>query len=142
MLPPTPDGLGQVLAAGRRAALDWSRLIEASGVIDLYQRPELDIVCYFPATSPRRLSAIDEASARMLADGMADPDDPVFLSTLRVPASEFGRRHPDVAADRDGARILRSVLMKPETESYLPQLHTRIEHLATAGATGATGRLS
>ena len=145
VLPPTPDGLGQVLAAGRRAALDWSRLIEASGVIDLYQRPELDIVCYFPATSPRSLAAIDEVSARMLADGMADPADPVFLSTLRVPASEFGRRHPDVAAaDRDGVRILRSVLMKPETESYVPQLHTRIEHLATAGAARAaraSGRL-
>jgi glutamate/tyrosine decarboxylase-like PLP-dependent enzyme len=145
VLPPTPDGLGQVLAAGRRAALDWSRLIEASGVIDLYQRPELDIVCYFPATSPRSLAAIDEVSARMLADGMADPADPVFLSTLRVPASEFGRRHPDVAAaDRDGVRILRSVLMKPETESYVPRLHTRIEHLATAGAARAaraSGRL-
>jgi hypothetical protein len=64
----------------------------------------------------------------------------VFLSTLRVPASEFGRRHPDVAADRDGTRILRSVLMKPETESYIPQLHKRIEHLA--GGSGASVRLS
>jgi glutamate/tyrosine decarboxylase-like PLP-dependent enzyme len=132
VLPTTPAGLGQVLTAGRRAALHWSRLIEASPHLDLYQRPELDIVCYFPVTSPRRLAAIDEASARMLADGMADPADPVFVSTLRVPASEFTRRHPDVAADRDGTRILRSVLMKPEHESYLPRLHERIEHLAAA----------
>jgi hypothetical protein len=66
----------------------------------------------------------------MLADGMADPADPVFLSTLRIAANEFTRRQPGVAADRDGARILRSVLMKPEAESYLPTLHERIEQLA------------
>jgi glutamate/tyrosine decarboxylase-like PLP-dependent enzyme len=137
VLPPTPAGLGQVLAAGRRAALDWSQLIEASDCVDLYQPPELDIVSYFPVTSPRRLSAIDAASGRVLADGMADPADPVFVSTLRVPAGEFTRRHPEVAADRDGARILRSVLMKPEHESYVPQLHKRIEQLAA----GAGGRL-
>ncbi len=130
VLPPTAAGLGQVLAAGRRAALTWARLIEASGRLDLYQPPELDIVSYFPVTTPRSLSAIDEASARMLADGMADPADPVFLSTLRIAANEFTRRQPGVAADRDGARILRSVLMKPEAERYLPTLHERIEQLA------------
>jgi hypothetical protein len=38
--------------AGRRAALAWSELLAASGRLRLYQRPELDIVCYFPVTSP------------------------------------------------------------------------------------------
>jgi hypothetical protein len=105
-------------------------LISDSERLDLYQRPELDIVSYFPATQPRSLSAIDEASARMLAQGMADPAHPAYLSTLRVPAGEFARRHPGVDQDRDGARILRSVLMKPEAESYIRQLHSRIEELA------------
>ena len=130
LLPLRPDGLGQVLAAGRRAALDWSALLAASGRLRPYQRPELDIVCYFPATAPPSLSAIDRESARMLADGMGDPADPVFLSTLAVQARAFTQRHPDVVADRDRARILRSVLMKPESESYVGRLHTRIEHLA------------
>jgi glutamate/tyrosine decarboxylase-like PLP-dependent enzyme len=130
LLPPRPDGLGQVLAAGRRAALDWSRMLTASGRLRLYQRPELDIVCYFPATTPASLAAIDQASARMLADGMKDPAHPVFLSTLTVDAGAFARRHPGVATDAGGARILRSVLMKPESESYLGQLHARIEELA------------
>ena len=61
---------------------------------------------------------------------MADRAEPVFLSTLEVPAARFGRRHPDVRADRDGARILRSVLMKPEAEGYVPLLHARVEKLA------------
>ena len=130
LLPPEPGALGQVLAGGRRAALDWSELIAASGCLELYQQPELDIVSYFAATDPRSLSAIDRASARMLADGMADKADPVFLSTLRVPAGDFARRHPAVDPDADGARILRSVLMKPEASSHVAALHARVEQLA------------
>jgi glutamate/tyrosine decarboxylase-like PLP-dependent enzyme len=130
LLPPTADGLGQVLAAGRRAALDWSDLIETSSRLELYQRPDLDIVCYFPATRARSMTSIDRACARMLAEGMADPAEPVFLSTLDVPAARFERRHSDVSADRDSARILRSVLMKPEAEGYVSQLHARVEQLA------------
>ncbi len=137
LLPPTPDGLGRVLAACRLAALDWSELIRASSVLELYQRPELDIVCYFPATLPRSLSGIDRASALMLADGMHDEADPVFLSTLRAPAGGFSRRHPDVAVDQDGARILRSVLMKPEARSHVAALHARVERLASAASTAA-----
>jgi glutamate/tyrosine decarboxylase-like PLP-dependent enzyme len=130
LLPPRPDGLGQVLAAGRRAALDWARLISDSERLELYQRPELDIVSYFPATRTRSLSAIDEASARMLAEGMADREHPVYLSTLRVAAGDLARRHPGIERDRDGARILRSVLMKPEAETYIRELHARVEQLA------------
>ena len=130
LLPPRPDGLGRVLAAGRRAALDWSELLAASGRLRLYQPPELDIVCYFPVTAPASLAAIDQASARMLADGMKDPAHPVYLSTLTVDAGAFARRHPGVAADVGRARILRSVLMKPESENYVAQLHARVEDLA------------
>ncbi|HUA30861.1 MAG TPA: aminotransferase class I/II-fold pyridoxal phosphate-dependent enzyme [Streptosporangiaceae bacterium] len=130
LLPPTPDGLGLVLAAGRRAALEWARLISGSDVLELYQAPELDIVSYFPATRERTLSAIDAASARMLASGIADPERPVYLSTLRTTAADFARRHPGIGRDGDGARILRSVLMKPEAESYVTELHARVVRLA------------
>jgi len=129
LLPPTPDGLGQVLAAGRRAALAWSALIEKSDVLKLYQQPELDIVSYFPVTEPATLSRIDQASERILQAGMTGPD-PVFLSTLRADAGAFLARHGSVRDDAAGARILRSVLMKPEAESYLPHLHERLEQLA------------
>jgi glutamate/tyrosine decarboxylase-like PLP-dependent enzyme len=132
LLPPTPEGLGRVLAGGRRAALEWARLIADSAVLELYQPPELDIVSYFPATRPRSLSAIDEASARVLAAGMAERDRPVYLSTLRTTADDFARRHPGVGRDRDGARILRSVLMKPEAEGYVGELHARVAALAQA----------
>ncbi|MEV7386455.1 MULTISPECIES: aminotransferase class I/II-fold pyridoxal phosphate-dependent enzyme [unclassified Streptomyces] len=134
LLPPTPEGLGQVLAAGRRAALRWADLIEASEYLELYQRPQLDIVGYFPATDPAALSAIDAASARILTDGMTGPD-PVFLSTLRADREAFAARHPKITADADGARILRSVLMKPESEDHVEHLHGRVEQLVVAGRT-------
>jgi len=130
LLPPTPGGLGQALAACRSAALGWADLLSDSGLLRLYQRPELDIVSYFPITAGPRLSAIDHASGRMLADGMNDPQRPVFVSTLTVSADAMTRRHPSIDADRDGARILRSVLMKPESESYVDDLHARLEELA------------
>jgi len=131
LLPPTPDGLGQVLAAGRRAALKWADLIDASEYLQLYQQPELDIVSYFPAVEPATLTGIDTASARILTDGMTSPD-PIFLSTLRADREAFTARHPQITADTAGARILRSVLMKPESEHHVEHLHNRIEHLARA----------
>jgi hypothetical protein len=67
----------------------------------------------------------------MLADGMADSERPLFVSTLTVDADAFARRHPDVTADIAQGRILRSVLMKPESQSYVAELHARAEALAS-----------
>ena len=130
LLPPTREGLGEVLAAGRRAALHWAQLIEQSEHFALYQAPQLDIVSYFPVTAANTLSEIDAASNRILQEGMADSQDPVFLSTLRISAERFTARHPKLTADTDGARVLRSVLMKPEAETYVEHLHQRLEQLA------------
>lgn len=129
LLPPTREGLGRTLAAGRRAALRWAELIEGSDRLELYQPPELDIVSYFPITSPYTLARIDEAAARVLHEGMRDGDDPIFLSTLRIDAARLTTRHPKLTADANGARILRSVLMKPESEAYVAHLHNRVEQL-------------
>ncbi|GAB2958744.1 aminotransferase class V-fold PLP-dependent enzyme [Streptomyces pseudoechinosporeus] len=128
LLPPTADGLGRALAAGRRAASKWAQLITASDHLELYQQPELDIVSYFPVVDPATLSGIDTASARILADGMTSPD-PVFLSTLRADREAFTARHPKITADADSARILRSVLMKPESEHHVEHIHHQVERL-------------
>ncbi|MGA6157567.1 pyridoxal phosphate-dependent decarboxylase family protein [Stenotrophomonas sp. NPDC087984] len=129
VIPPTREGLGQSLAAGRRAALRWAELIEKSEHLELYQPPELDIVSYFPVTEAATLSQIDASSARILREGMTDGD-PVFVSTMRLGADRLTARHPKLIRDADGARVLRSVLMKPESESYVDQLHARLERLA------------
>jgi glutamate/tyrosine decarboxylase-like PLP-dependent enzyme len=130
LLPPAPDGLGRVLAACREAAMDWAELIDGSDRLRVYQRPELDIVSYFPVTGENSLAAIDKTSGRILADGINDAGRPVFVSTLTVTAEAMIRRHPEVVADADQGRILRSVLMKPESRPYVPELHARVEALA------------
>ncbi len=71
LLPLTPEGLGAVLRPGRRAALTWAKHIEASQELSLYQRPQLDILTYYPAR--QRLSEVDLASARVLSRGMRLP---------------------------------------------------------------------
>ncbi|GAB3445808.1 pyridoxal phosphate-dependent decarboxylase family protein [Actinophytocola sediminis] len=125
VIPPTMAGLGEFLAAGRRAALAMADLLDDSPRLALYQRPELDIVTYFPRHDT--LSAIDRATARMFTDGMRDR---VFLSVLGVTAADLTRRHPTVVSDVDRTRVLRSVLMKPESQARVTRLHQRIEALA------------
>jgi hypothetical protein len=41
-------------------------------------------------------------------------------------------RHPDLEPDADGARVLRSVLMKPEHEPAVDALHSRLGALVAA----------
>ncbi|MFC0106987.1 pyridoxal phosphate-dependent decarboxylase family protein [Kibdelosporangium aridum] len=130
LIPPTVDGLGAVLAAGRRAAVRWADTIDASAELTLYQRPELDIVSYFGTAGT--MSEIDATSQRVLHAGMSAEVEPVFLSVLSVGREDFARRHPAVGADADRARVLRSVLMKPESELYLDTLHGRVIDLVAS----------
>jgi glutamate/tyrosine decarboxylase-like PLP-dependent enzyme len=120
--------LAPILAAGVRAARAWADLLRDSDVLRLHVDPQLDIVGYFPRLP--RASEIDAASERILNAGMT-ADDPVFLSTLRIDGADFAAEHPDVELDVDGVRILRSVLMKPEHEPFVPWLHERVSAFAT-----------
>jgi glutamate/tyrosine decarboxylase-like PLP-dependent enzyme len=124
------EGLGAVLAAGRHAALDWAARLRDSDVLALHVEPELDIVAYLPRVAS--FSALDAASEAVLKAGMDDPDDPVFLSTLYLGRDALAARHPALEPDADGARVLRSVLMKPEHEQAIDWLHERVEGLARA----------
>ncbi|MEM6336475.1 MAG: aminotransferase class V-fold PLP-dependent enzyme [Bacteroidota bacterium] len=117
------DGLGPILAAGIRAARDWSGRIDASDRVTLYQQPDLDIVTFFPTDTS--LSAIDRRSSDVFDTLMNDPNDPIFLSLFRQTAVAFTHRHAGLRVDQDHARLLRSVLMKPEHERYVTHLHRR-----------------
>ena len=64
---------------------------------------------------------------------MDDPS-PVYLSTLRLAAGRLRRRDPALAADVGEARVLRSVLMKPEHERYVETLHAELLRVLTAPA--------
>ena len=124
----TDEGLGPILAAGRRAAMDWAGRLRDSDVLELHADPELDILTYLPRAGS--LSRVDAASQAILEAGMDDPGDPVFLSVVRLGRDALAARHPQLELDADGARVLRSVLMKPEHEQAVDWLHERVEALA------------
>jgi glutamate/tyrosine decarboxylase-like PLP-dependent enzyme len=127
MFPLTMEGLGAVISPGRRAARRWAELLRESPRLALYQEPELDIVTYFPRAGTGR--EIDAASQALFERAEREQ---LYLSVARVTAEAFARRHP--AIDVGGAtsiRILRSVLMKPEQERFVEELHRRLEALAS-----------
>ncbi|WP_308468009.1 pyridoxal phosphate-dependent decarboxylase family protein [Rathayibacter soli] len=125
VLPLTADRLGAALRPGRRAALHWAELIEQTDALTLFQKPQLDIVTFFPTA--HSLSEVDRLTERVFEAGMAlPPDEAIYLATYTAPASAFAARGHDVQADADTARILRSVVMKPESEAVLPDVHERI----------------
>jgi glutamate/tyrosine decarboxylase-like PLP-dependent enzyme len=122
------EGLGPILAAGRRAAQGWAARMRESQVLELHVEPALDIVTYLPRAAS--MSGVDAATQAVLQNGMDDRDDPVYLSVLRRGRDALAARHPQLDPDADDARILRSVLMKPEHEHTVDWLHERVEALA------------
>lgn len=124
----SPDGLGAIIAGGRRAARRWATLLADSDLLTLHLEPELDIVTFFASSAT--LSEVNARSAAILNAGMNDADDPTFLSVLGVDRSAFAALHPQLTADADSGRILRSVLMKPEHELTVERLHNRVQALA------------
>ena len=130
--------IAPVVNAARRAALALACSLRASDALALHLEPELDIVTYLaPGTA---LTEIDAAAVHMLRAGMEDPDDPVFLSTLQRSAGDLTLLHPRLARDAPHARILRSVLMKPEHEATVDWLATRLEDLSRAARAGTRTR--
>jgi len=130
-LPLDPDdGLGPILAACVRAARTWADAVENSDALTLVAPPETDIVSYRPTTEGQTLSAVHEASQALFDAAMNDPDDPIFTSVYRLSADALTTLSPSLNADRDEAAILRSVLMKPEHETYATSLVDRLADTA------------
>ncbi|MFR9728887.1 pyridoxal phosphate-dependent decarboxylase family protein [Saccharopolyspora sp. MS10] len=130
LLPPTPDGLGRLLRASRRAALRWAELLERSPVLSAYQRPELDVLAVVPEAGS--MSEIDRRTEAILRGGMADGS--AYLAAMEVTAGDLHRRGHRPRADRDRARILRGALLKPEHEHWIGTCHAAVEELARRAA--------
>lgn len=129
VFPMTKDGLGAILAAGYRAAQNWWQLLDQSDILQPYQKPELDIIAYLPrATS---MSEIDRLSqAIFLQAEQAPRTEQIHLATYMVKPNALFAHGINVETDMAKARILRSTLMKPEHETWVPRLHKHIEDSA------------
>lgn len=130
VLPLAADrGLGPMLAACLRAARRWATLMQETAELQPVQPPELDILTFYPVPEAPKASAVDAASQRLFQAAMQAPDDPVFLSVLRLRTEVLCQRWPALQLDQPEARVLRSVLMKPEHETYVPVLQERLQQL-------------
>ncbi len=129
VIPLTDAGLGQALRASRRGALDWAARLEHSGSLALFQPPELDIVTYLPRRTT--MSELDEASAELFGRAADAPEsEQIHLATYAVKSADLARRGHVVVDDRPTARILRSTVMKPESEFEIAHVFDRLEALS------------
>jgi len=129
VIPLTDAGLGQVLRANRRGALEWKHLLGTTEAMTAYQQPELDIVTYFPTRD--RMSAIDAASNALFhAAAAGEPAEQIHLATYTVKGSDLAKRGHTPDHDVATARIMRSTVMKPESEAFIPSIHARLSELA------------
>ncbi len=124
------EGLGPVLAAGLRAARLFHRHLDDADHLAPVLAPETDIVVYAPEADD--LDVLDARSAAVFQQAMDDPDDPVFVGLYRLGADRLRRRFSDLRGDAPAARVLRSVLMKPEHEAWAGRLVARLDALAGA----------
>jgi len=122
LLPLSADrGLGPILEACLEAAQRWHASLETTP-LQSWDKPDLDIVGYFPDIGLEFASEIDKASQALFESSMASPTDPIFLSTLLVTSEDLRARLPAIKVDQEHVRILRSVLMKPEQASFAESL--------------------
>lgn len=117
------SGLGSILAASIRAAQAFDERLRVGDVLRRYRPPMLDVVSYHPVGSTE--AEIDQRSTDLFQRLMRDDADPIFLSLLKVAGTSLGVSSRKDS--RDSVRILRSVLMKPEHESYAEVLVGRLE---------------
>jgi len=129
MFPLTEQGLGSVLIPTRNAAMSWFERLEQSDVLMPYQKPELDILTYLPRVSS--MSELDHVSHEILLRSSTGPrEDQIHLATYVVKEDQLKQRGILLDQNANQARILRSVLMKPEHEALVPTLHAKVESLA------------
>jgi glutamate/tyrosine decarboxylase-like PLP-dependent enzyme len=129
VLPPTPAGLGKVIRPGRRAALRWAELLNRTDELSLYQQPDLDIVTFLPTAG--RMSEVDRLSNAVLRAAMStEPQDAVFVAACEVTPDALRARGHTLEWDAPKTKILRSVLLKPESEGWVDYLNGRLAELA------------
>lgn len=130
IFPLTEQGLGSVLIPTRTAATNWYELLQQSESLQPYQKPELDILTYLPRV--QSMSKLDHVSHELLVQlGQGPREGQIHLATYVVKPNQLSQRGFQMAEDAKTARILRSVLMKPEHETWVPHLNQRIEDLAS-----------
>jgi glutamate/tyrosine decarboxylase-like PLP-dependent enzyme len=118
-------GLGAVLRKTRKAALEWTRLIESSDELRLILQPSLDIINFYAITKGLKASEISALTERVFEALMNDAAHPIYLAKFNAKPNLL-TKHPDLIWDAPLMTVFRSVLMSPEQLEYAPVLHERV----------------
>jgi glutamate/tyrosine decarboxylase-like PLP-dependent enzyme len=124
------EGLGAILTKTRRAALRWSDMISTSNTLLEFIKPDLDIVVYLPRTKTFSASAVSDTTEKIFNTAMYRSDSPTYLAAFTVDSSVMTQKYPSFIPDAPTTKVLRSVLMKPEHEKYVPELFKNISSIA------------
>jgi tyrosine decarboxylase / aspartate 1-decarboxylase len=118
LLPMSRGGeFAQGLAAGRAAALELHAALGSDARQLPGMMPELDIVVWTLAGAGRKQAG---ERAQAVFDAVAAHH--LHLALLRVPRQLAAVWWPELAADADTVTALRSCLMKPEHQAWLPTI--------------------
>ena len=127
LLPMVPGGeFARGLEASRRTALALHRHLANSAHYLAGPAPELDIVVW-TMMAPGREAA--SRRAQVVFDGAAQRQ--LHLALLRVPNQLAAAWWSRLARDAETVTALRSCLMKPEHEEWLPRIIERLETAAS-----------
>jgi len=125
-------GLGAILRKTRKAALEWTRLIESSDELRLILQPSLDIIIFYAITKGLKASEISALTERVFEALMNDAAHPIYLAKFNAKPNLLAK-HPDLIWDAPLMTVFRSVLMRPEQLEYAPVLHERVLNALSRG---------
>jgi glutamate/tyrosine decarboxylase-like PLP-dependent enzyme len=127
LLPMSKGGeFARGLAAGRAAALELHAALGQDSRYLPGTRPELDIVVWTLAGSGRK-----QAGERSQAVFDAAAERQLHLALLKVPDALAKAWWPKLAADAEMTAALRSCLMKPEHQEWLPRIRETLDSATT-----------
>jgi tyrosine decarboxylase/aspartate 1-decarboxylase len=106
------------LESSRRAALALTQKLKHDDRFVVPFDPELDIVVWARRASSASASS---ASAQQIFDDAAKQQ--LHLALIHLPVSFFRERWPELQSDQEDILCLRSVLMKPEHESWVERIY-------------------
>jgi glutamate/tyrosine decarboxylase-like PLP-dependent enzyme len=111
------SGLGAVLLKGRRAALRWAELIQASEELRLLIEPSLDILNFYAVTQGVRVTEINALTQRVFEALMNDRAHPVYLAKLNLKPPLLAA-HDDLIWDMEPPDRLSQRLNEAGTLAY------------------------
>lgn len=121
------SGLGAILMDCREAALLFQSMLQENSSFSVLHSIELDIAIYAP-NSAKSSSELSKYCKNIFNKGMqAKPDKGFHVSLFQMPSNQVQVTFPNLIIDSPYTTVLRSVFMKPEHLSFIPELIKRLE---------------